>query len=214
MTRNALVLISGGLDSATCLYWAINKFEHVQTITFNYFGRIDKEKIAARSIAKLSSIKLIEVEIPFIEEKSEYSRVTNGRPSQAYIPLRNLIFYSISGYFAQINKISNLVGGHTASDSKIFKDANESYFNKMNELILLGLIGSTDCRIVLPLKDLSRVGVIKLARKLKVPIHLTWSCHGEGKLPCGRCYACKQRLNAFKLLGLTDPAPYFNTRDR
>jgi len=215
MAKNALVLISGGLDSATCLYWAVNKFERVQAITFNYFGRINNEKIAARSVAKLACVKLIEVEAPFIKEKSEYSRIklkSNGRASQSYIPLRNLIFYSISGYFAQINKINNLVGGHIASDGTIFKDATDSYFRKMNELILEGLLGSTDCRILLPLMDLSRADVIRLAQMLNVPIELTWSCHREGKLPCGRCYACKQRLNAFKLLGTIDPAPYFNTR--
>jgi 7-cyano-7-deazaguanine synthase len=213
VVEKALVLMSGGLDSATSLYWAKNKFDQVQAITFNYYERINREKIAARAITKLAQVNMTEVKIPFIKEKSDYShfkRKFNGQPSQSYIPLRNLIFYSIAGYFAQINKISNLVGGHNATDGKIFNDATESYFRKMNELILQGLVSSVDCKILLPLKDMSRPDVIRLAKTLKVPIEMTWSCHRQGKFPCGRCYACKQRLNAFSLLRLKDPAPYSN----
>jgi len=213
VVEKALVLMSGGLDSATSLYWAKNKFDQVQAITFNYYERINREKIAARAITKLAQVNMTEVKIPFIKEKSDYShfkRKFNGQPSQSYIPLRNLIFYSIAGYFAQVNKISNLVGGHNSTDGKIFNDATESYFRKMNKLMIQGLVSSIDCKIFLPLKDKSRPDVIRLAKTLKVPIELTWSCHRQGKFHCGRCYACKQRLNAFKLLRLKDPAPYSN----
>jgi 7-cyano-7-deazaguanine synthase len=60
--------------------------------------------------------------------------------------------------------------------------------------------------VVLPLADKDRAGVIRLAMELGVPIELTWSCHREGPSHCGRCYACRQRLEAFGSLGLQDPA--------
>lgn len=211
MAKKALVLMSGGLDSATCLYWAKANFDEVQAITFNYFQRITREKVASRSITKLAKVNLIEVQLPFIKEKSEYSnfKAKNGdQPSRSYIPLRNLIFYSISGYFAQVKKIQNIVGGHNASDGNIFKDASASYIERMNKLILKGLLSSIDCKIILPLKLMSRVDVIRLARRLNVPIELTWSCHREVRLHCGQCYACRQRMSAFKFLGLKDPATY------
>jgi 7-cyano-7-deazaguanine synthase len=213
MAKKALVLMSGGLDSATCLYWAKDKFDEVQAITFNYFERIQREKTATHKITKLANVNLIEVKIPFIKEKSKYSdfkRRLGSRASQSYIPLRNLIFYSISGYFAQVNKIRNIVGGHNASDGNIFKDATTPYFRRMNELIIQGLLGPVDCKIILPLKQMSRLDIIRLAMALNVPIRLTWSCHRNGKVQCGECYACKQRLNAFKFLTLTDPAPYYS----
>ena len=215
MAKKALVLVSGGLDSATCLYWAKDKYDVVQAITFNYYQRIHREKIASRIITKLAKVNLFEVKIPFIKEKSLYFHFktrSNGEASQSYIPLRNLIFYSISGYFAQVNKIRNLVGGHNATDGNVFNDATAPYFRKMNELIEEGLLDSVDCKIILPLKNMSRPRVIRLAMRLNVPIELTWSCHRQGKVHCGKCYACIQRLNAFNLLGLKDPAPYYNLK--
>jgi 7-cyano-7-deazaguanine synthase len=215
MTKKALVLMSGGLDSTVCLYWAKANFDTVQAITFNYYHRLNREKVASRSIARLAKIKLIEVRIPFIRESSNYVDLKTKRGSQSlqsYIPLRNLIFYSIAGYFAQINRIMNLVGGHNATDGNIFKDATASYFRKLNELILQGLLSPIDCKIILPLKSKSRIDIILMAKALDVPIEFTWSCHREGKFHCGRCYACKQRLEAFKILGVTDPANCFNRK--
>jgi 7-cyano-7-deazaguanine synthase len=215
MAKKALVLVSGGLDSATCLYWAKDNFDEVRAITFNYFQRIHREKIASRRITNLAKVNLIEVELPFLKEKSDYSSFktkTRAQPSHSYIPLRNLIFYSISGYFAQVSKIQNIVGGHNASDGNIFKDANSFYLGRMNKLMAQGLLGSIDCKIILPLKSMSRIGVIRLAMALNVPIWLTWSCHRDGEFHCGQCYACKQRLNAFKVLSLADPALYTGRR--
>ena len=214
MAKKALVLISGGLDSSTSLYWAKNKFDEVEAITFDYYQRINSEKNATLAIAKLAKVKLTEVKIPFIKEKSKYSKSkkSNGHYLQSYIPLRNLIFYSIAGHFAQVNNITNLVGGHNADDGKIFNDATKSYFRKMNKLVLQGLADSIDCKILLPLNDLTRLDVIRMARRINVPIELTWSCQREGKFPCCTCYACKERLIAFNLLRLKDPAPYSKIR--
>lgn len=211
MATKALVLMSGGLDSTTCLYWAKDKFDEVTAMTFNYFRRSSREKLATRRITTLANVKLIKVEVPFLKEKSEYSiarRKTISGPSQSYIPLRNLIFYSIAGYFAQVKKIQNLVGGHRASDGEVFKDAKSSYLRTMNNLISQGLLGALDCKIILPLKNMSLTGVIRMAMSINAPIKLTWSCHGDDTVCCGYCYACKQRLNAFKMLGLADPASY------
>jgi len=215
MGKKALVLMSGGLDSSTCLYWAKDNFDEVEAITFNYFKRINVEKKATRAIARQADVKLSEVKIPFIKEKLHYSNSkSTGDSLQSYIPLRNLIFYSMAGYYAQVNNISNLVGGHKANDGKIFKDATKSYFRKMNELILQGLVDSIDCKIVLPLKNKSRLDVIRMANMLNVPMELTWSCHKQRKSPCGSCYSCKERLIAFNLLRLRDPALNIKIREK
>lgn len=200
--------MSGGLDSSTCLYWAKDNYDEVEALTFNYFKRINVEKKATRAIAGQADVKLNEVKIPFIKERMHYSisKKSTGDSLQSYIPLRNLIFYSMAGYYAQVNNINNLVGGHKANDGNIFKDATNSYFRKMNELILQGLADSIDCKIVLPLKNKSRLDVIRMANTLNVPIELTWSCHKQRRSPCGSCYSCIERIRAFNLLRLRDPA--------
>ncbi|HJS81779.1 MAG TPA: 7-cyano-7-deazaguanine synthase, partial [Nitrososphaera sp.] len=73
MQDKALVLLSGGLDSATCLYWAKKKFSEVTAITYNYFGRVDSEKRATAKLADSAAVsKIIEIDLPFVKEASDF----------------------------------------------------------------------------------------------------------------------------------------------
>lgn len=213
MDNKALVMLSGGLDSATCLYWAKEKFSHVSAITFNYFGRLVQEKRAAARLAKDAGVvELIRVHLPFVKEASDFY---NGRLKRhdsdstwsSYVPARNLMFYSIAAHYAEYLGTRWIIGGHNLHDVKFFKDASKDYIEKLNTLFKEGclLCDGQAYKILLPLSEMNRKEIIRLAIKLDIPIEQTWSCHMEGKVHCGRCYACKQRLEAFRSLGLRDP---------
>ncbi|MDQ4100777.1 MAG: 7-cyano-7-deazaguanine synthase [Thermoproteota archaeon] len=213
----ALVMLSGGLDSATCLYWTKEKFSEVIAITFNYFGRLLQEKCACFDLVKAAGIsKLIEIDVPFVKEAgvSPYYRgrltdTHSDSPFSSYVPARNMIFYSISAHYAEYLGAKWIVGGHNMHDRKFFKDASKRFIDKMNILFKEGCLLCNDnqaYQILLPLAKMNRKQIIKLAITLKAPIELTWSCHKEGTVHCGSCYACKQRLDAFNALGLKDPA--------
>jgi 7-cyano-7-deazaguanine synthase len=208
----ALVMLSGGLDSATCLYWAKKENFSVSAITFNYFGRLQKEKLATRLIAEEAGASVIEIDVPFIKEASDFDEKLKEKGSDlrwaSYVPARNMIFYSIAAHYAEYLDARWIVGGHNSHDVAFFKDASRHYIEKMNSLFAESclLCDGKPYRIILPLSEMDRKGVISLARKLRVPIELTWSCHQEGEYPCGRCYACKQRIEAFSALGSKDPA--------
>jgi 7-cyano-7-deazaguanine synthase len=110
-----------------------------------------------------------------------------------------------------------IIGGHNVHDTKFFKDASIEYIKKINHLFKEGCLLCNDnnnggdgkaqqsYQIILPLAQMNRKEIIRLAIKLKLPIELTWSCHREGNVHCRECYACKQRLEAFASLGLDDP---------
>lgn len=214
MAGKALVLLSGGLDSATCLYWSKARFSSVSAITFNYHGRLVQEKRAVAKLAKSAGVAdLIRVDLPFVREASDFY---NGRLKKldpeallsSYVPARNLMFYSIAAHYAEYLGARHIVGGHNSHDVRFFKDASSGYIERLNELFKEGCLlckGNT-YKIVLPLARKTRKEVIRLAIRLKTPIEQTWSCHNEGRVHCGRCYACKQRLEAFRSLGLVDPA--------
>src|SRR5215212_12116949 len=95
----ALVMLSGGLDSATCLYWAKEKYPHVSAITFNYFGRLVQEKRAAARLVRAAGIKdLIEIDLPFVKEAGDFFYAghlknphSDGGRSSSYVPARNMI---------------------------------------------------------------------------------------------------------------------------
>jgi 7-cyano-7-deazaguanine synthase len=226
--NKAIVLLSGGLDSATCLYWAKEKYSEVIAITFNYFGRLAQEKNASIRLAKAAGISnLVEIDVPFVKEAgdSSYYYHNNNNNSRrrskedpaphsdalwsSYVPARNMIFYSISAHYAEYLGARWIIGGHNMHDTKFFKDASESFIDRMNILFKEACLLCKDnqvYQIVLPLAKMNRIQIIKLAMSLKAPIELTWSCHREGAKPCGSCYSCKQRLEAFNELGLKDPA--------
>jgi len=212
----ALVMLSGGLDSATCLYWAKEKYSEVIAITFNYFGRLVQEKRASVQLVKAAGInKLIEIDLPFVKEagdSSYYSRrlkensYSNAQQS-SYVPARNMIFYSIGAHYAEYLGAKWIIGGHNLHDATFFKDASKRFIDKINILFREGCLLCNDqaYQILVPLSRMNRKQIIRLAIKLKAPIELTWSCHREGTVHCGSCYACRQRLEAFDELGLKDP---------
>ena len=214
----ALVMLSGGLDSATCLYWAKEKYSEVVAISFNYFGRLVQEKRASVQLVKAAGInKLIEIDLPFVKEVGNSSYYYRGRfkespnssaQESSYVPARNMIFYSISAHYAEYLGAKWIIGGHNLHDAKFFKDASKRFIDKINILFKEGCLLCNDqaYQILLPLSRMNRKQIIRLAIKLKAPVELTWSCHREGTVHCGSCYACKQRLEAFDDLGLKDPA--------
>src|SRR5579884_940136 len=212
---DALVMLSGGLDSATCLYWAKKKFGHVRAITLNYFGRLENEKMAAEKLVMHAGLTdPIVVELPFLKEASDYygrdpenPKAGNAAVLSSYVPARNLIFYSIAAHYAEFLGAKWIVGGHNSHDVMFFNDASKDYIQKINSLLKEGCLfcDGRPYQIVLPLAEMNRKQVIKLAMELHVPIELTWSCHDKQPMHCGKCYACAQRIEAFSSLGLTDP---------
>jgi 7-cyano-7-deazaguanine synthase len=209
----ALVMLSGGLDSATCLFWAKKKFSDVSALTFNYYQRIENERKAAIELAKKVHVtNLLEIDIPFIKESSEFHNDRHLRSDHdsrelSYIPARNLIFYSIGAYYAEFLGIKWIIGGHNSHDGKYFKDATKNYIQKINSLFKQGRISYNDepSVIIVPLAEMDRKKIINLAIQLHVPLKLTWSCHSKGEKHCGQCYSCKQRLEAFNSLSIKDP---------
>jgi 7-cyano-7-deazaguanine synthase len=213
----ALVMLSGGLDSATCIYWAKEKYSEVIAITFNYFDRLAQEKRASAQLVGAAGINsMIEIDLPFVKEagnSSYYRGRFKGDPhsntqESSYVPARNMIFYSIGAHYAEYLGAKWIIGGHNLHDSKFFKDASKKFIDKINILFKEGCLLCNDqsYQILLPLSRMNRKQIIRLAIKLKVPLGLTWSCHREGTMHCGSCYACRQRLEAFDQLGLKDPA--------
>lgn len=207
--EKALVMLSGGLDSATCLYWAREKFD-VSAITFNYFGRLENEKRATARLAEAAGVRVVGIDVPFVREAADVDDGFAGMDLKwsAYVPARNMMFYSIAAHHAEYLGAKWIVGGHNMHDASFFKDASKSYIEKLNALFRESCLScdGNPYQIILPLADMDRVQIIELAQKLDVPIEMTWSCHAEGDRHCGRCYSCRQRLEAFGKMGISDPA--------
>lgn len=208
--KRAIILLSGGIDSTTTLFWAIKQGYKVITLSMNYQYRPEKEKQAARKIAKITGVELIEVNIPFIAQATDlifdgYPVISAFNAPEGYIPFRNLLFYSIAAYYAQIYGCEFVIGGHNVDDPKSFPDSKLSFFKSFEKLILKSKPkqDKTNLKFIFPLAKLDKREIIKLAEKLNVPIDLTWSCYGDFDKPCGKCKPCINLHKALKNLETT-----------
>ncbi len=215
MAQNALVLFSGGLDSAVSLYWVLSKGWKVNTIELEYYRRPAHERQACidlRKRAGVSDDNAIVVPLPFIREVVDLSPGTfvNTELNQAppgYIPTRNLVFYSLCAYYAEILGIRYIVGGHNRADAESFPDAGKNFFVHVNRLLELAMWSHSllHTEILLPLIEYRKIEVLRLGYKLRIPFELTWSCYYDAGLPCGICLSCVERRDAFAEAGFPDP---------
>ena len=212
----AMVLLSGGVDSAVALWWAKAQGWEVRPLTFDYFGRPKRERRAIEALAKAAGVQPIRtVNLPFLTEVDDLREAGLANPvlrdsPEGYIPARNLIFYSLAAYYAELDGTRYLVGGHNGSDPESFPDASPKFFTSLNELFRLSLwsYDRSPVEVLIPLSGTSKEGVLRLGRELGVPFELTWSCYWDRDLHCGTCVSCRERREAFAAIGLPDPVPY------
>ncbi len=208
--RRAIVLLSGGIDSAVALYWTIRKGYLAHALTFDYFQRSNKEIRAAKNIAGSANCEQTVFRLGFIKEVDDLKRIIRNKklfeaPS-AYIPARNVIFYGIAAYLAELSDCEVIVGGHNGDDAKLFRDSSPHFFDQFNKTVEIGLFtGSRTGRTILPLSGLTKTDVIRLGSEMNVPFELTWSCQTSRNHPCGKCRSCKVRASSFKEVGIIDP---------
>jgi 7-cyano-7-deazaguanine synthase len=211
MSVRSIVLLSGGLDSAVALFWAINEGQLVDTLTFDYFRRSRREIEACVELAKFAQCPNQRVELGFLKEIDDSKKSGIRNPllkgaQSAYIPCRNLIFYGIAASFAEISDARYIVGGHIKNDASTFPDSSPRFFSLFNKAASVGRISERRTgRVVLPLAKLDKTQVIRLGQKLGVPFELTWSCYRSNKSPCHECHSCVLREGAFERAGVSDP---------
>ncbi|MBN2157251.1 MAG: 7-cyano-7-deazaguanine synthase [Candidatus Lokiarchaeota archaeon] len=212
--KKAIVLYSGGLDSVTSLYWVKNQGYSPIALSFMEHGRQKSEIKAARKLMERWDIPYIEIPLEFIMQKDELQKIginlsgATDLPT-VYIPQKNLIFYSIAAYYAEIYKAEAIIVGLLSFDFNIFPDNSLEFFERLENIINIGLSNSSKTiKIIFPLKTMGKSEVIQLAFDLGVPMELTWSCYEEeddNGNPCGKCKGCLERRQGFKKLNANDP---------
>ncbi len=219
--KKAIVLFSGGLDSTTCLYWALSKGYECEAITVTYGQRHDREVISAEFIAKKLGVKLHKLDLPFPWLKSSslvdkgqtlpdlsLEQIEGSEIPSTYVPGRNLMFLSIAASLMDSIGANAIVAGPNAVDFSGYPDCTPAFFKAAAEAINRGTkMGVTEgVEVLAPLMNLSKTDIVRLGAKLKVPFELTWSCYAGGQKPCGHCDSCKLRAKGFAEAGIKDPA--------
>jgi 7-cyano-7-deazaguanine synthase len=200
----ALILLSGGIDSAVALALASRQQHEISAISFNYYLRPFREKLAVYRMLESYPARLIEVPVPFLREAADLKHKLPKEVPEGYISNRNLIFYSIASYFAEVHSCEIIVGGHNSGDQESFPDASAKFFSRLQSLTNEALL-TQKIQIELPLREMTKLQVLKRAVEWGVPLENTWSCYWDRPEPCGQCESCRERTEAFQQLGLKDP---------
>ena len=217
----ALVLLSGGIDSTTCLAIAREQCDVVCGLSFIYGQRHAKEVMAAKEICRVFEVPHVVLGIPNVFGGSDSSVLVAGaavphlsyeemkqyRIPPTYVPQRNLIFLSLASALAIVQDFRYVyLGIHQEDSEAAYPDCTPEFFRAARTAVSLG--SGEKVLLKAPLLMFSKVSVIRRATSLSVPLHLTWSCYEGGELHCGQCPTCISRIEAFKWAGIEDPTVY------
>jgi 7-cyano-7-deazaguanine synthase len=225
-TRRAVVLLSGGLDSSTCLAWALHRGLEAHCLSVDYGQRHQLELARARAVARAlgaATHRVVRVDLsafggsaltdPAIAVPKGRSQVAMARDIPiTYVPARNTVMLSLALAEAEVLGAEAIVVGVNAVDYSGYPDCRPEFlaaFQRLARLATKAGVGGRPLRILAPLLRRSKAGIVRLGTRLGVPYHLTLSCYDPIRgLACGRCDACQLRRKGFQEAGVPDPTPY------
>ncbi len=216
--QTAVVVLSGGQDSTTCLYWALDRFGpgRVHAVTFDYGQRHRIELECAANVAAGAGVPQVCLPIntfaalggdALTDGRVDVSDVVDPRSDlpNTFVPGRNLVFLSFAAAWAWPRGIGNLVTGVAQTDYSGYPDCRASTLAALEQTLRLGM--ETHLRIHAPLMLLSKKQTVELAVSLGAleALALTHTCYKGCRPPCGQCSACQLRAKGFAEAGIPDP---------
>lgn len=216
MKGKAVVLLSGGLDSATALYLAREEGFCCDCLVFDY-GQLHRREIrSARMVARAAgcACKVVKIKFPWkgsalLDRKMRLppAGMPRGIPD-TYVPARNLVFLSFAFSFAEAKKAEAVFIGAHAHDYSGYPDCRPAFFRAFQKVVAVGTragVRGRHIEVRAPLLHKGKAQIIRLAVRLGVPLELTWSCYRGGRVPCGECQSCYFRERGFREARVSDP---------
>ncbi|MEM0448616.1 MAG: 7-cyano-7-deazaguanine synthase QueC [Methanomassiliicoccales archaeon] len=221
----AVVLLSGGLDSTVSLAHALSLGYNVTALSFNYGQRHIKELYAARAVSEFYALKnhvIVDMDLRSFNTSaltSNLIQVPVNRPLEdigsdipiTYVPARNIIFLSIAAGLCETIGASDIFIGANALDYSGYPDCRPEFFQAFERVLQVGTKSGVEGKMIkiqAPLLMMSKADIVRLGKRLGAPLQLTWSCYQGGSRACGRCDSCLLRLKGFKEAGYEDEIAY------
>ncbi|MDY0231601.1 MAG: 7-cyano-7-deazaguanine synthase QueC [Candidatus Saccharicenans sp.] len=218
--EKAMVLLSGGVDSTTALYWALENYKQVQPVIFDYHQRHRVEiRMARRTCQKLGlKPKIIKIDLRQVgssaltDEKIKMPEflkaedIKKGLPA-TYVPFRNGIFISLAAALGEALGVFDLVCGFNVIDSPNYPDTTVSFIRAMEKAINEGTgakLSHQKLRIIAPFIKMKKSEIISIGLSLGADYSYSVSCYAGDEIPCGRCSACLLRKRAWEEAGQQD----------
>ncbi len=222
MNKNAVVLVSGGLDS--CVTASIAAKDHnLYFLHTNYGQKTEKRELKSfydlcdyfnvkdKMIVNIDYLKVIGGS-SLVDDNIEVERGQLNRSDipATYVPFRNGNILSIAVSWAEVIGAEKIYIGAVEEDSSGYPDCRREFYTAFNNLLRVGLKPDTVLNVETPLIDLDKSEIVKLGSQLGSPFELTWSCYKNEIKACGICDSCLLRLRGFEKAKIKDPLDYEN----
>ena len=220
---NAIVLLSGGLDSTVTLAAAVKENDNITALSFRYGQKHTKELESASNVCKHYGVKHVIMDMDLSIFRSALTRndmeVPENRESEkmgsdipdTYVPARNIIMLSVAAGLCESTDAERIYIGANSVDYSGYPDCRPEFFKAFKEMISKGTKAGVEGRpisIMTPILSLSKKEIVLLGKELNAPLGLTWSCYNGREKACGKCDSCILRSKGFFDAGYKDEVPY------
>ena len=224
MTKKAIAVLSGGLDScvATCVY---AKEYEIHGITFNYGQKSFKQELkASKAICEKMGFTHEVIDLEWLNKISNSSLTSSKEiptltnedlddldkckqtASSVWVPGRNIVFSAIATSYAESIKASIIIVGWDLEEAATFPDNSKEFLESFNKMLNVGSVENIEIKA--PAIDLNKDEIVKLGDKINAPMELSYSCYKGDEKHCGVCESCMRRKRAFKLANVEDLSDY------
>jgi 7-cyano-7-deazaguanine synthase len=221
MIEQAVILVSGGMDSATAVYEAMDRGYDPLFFHTSYGQRTeDKEfqcaqeladivdatdflHVETEHLARIGASSLTDEEIDVAEADMDSEEIPTS-----YVPFRNANLLSMATSYAEAQEASAIFIGAHSEDFAGYPDCRPAFFEAFQQVIDVGTKPETELSLEAPFVEWSKTDIVERGLELDVPYEHTWSCYRAEKPACGTCDSCAFRLQAFQRAGVEDPITY------
>lgn len=226
MSKNAVILASGGMDSATAaavanergyeLYFLHTSYgQRTESREYEcakaqaeYFDAADLLHLETDHLSKIGTSSLTDDSIDVEDADMESDEVPSS-----YVPFRNANLLAMATSYAEANNCDALFMGAHSEDFSGYPDCRPEFFEAFQQVVDVGTKDTTQISIEAPFVEWSKTDIAERGLELDVPYELTWSCYRDEEPACGTCDACAYRLQAFQRAGVRDPIDYAERPD-
>lgn len=216
--NGAVLLLSGGMDSTTLLWWMRDrKVGPIHTVSIDYGQR---HRVELDSSARLSAAagaaahKVIALDLtqiggsPLTSRDLDVPDAADDDQIATVVPYRNALFVTLAAAYAETRGITNLYISPVRDDHAAYRDCRREFYDATESSLSLGATRDTRITIHTPFVEWTKVDVVREGLRLGVPYADTHTCYEGTRPACGRCDACTERLDAFRANDIKDPISY------
>ena len=218
MSTPAAILLSGGMDSSTLLWWLKERQEepiHAVSIDYRQRHRVELEcaaRLAAR--AGVAEHKLLDLDLtavggsPLTDPDLDVPAAADGAQIATVVPFRNMLFVTLAAACGETLGAHDIYLSPVRDDYDAYRDCRREFYDALQAALRLGATRDTTFHIHTPLVEMTKADVVAMGLRLGVPYHLTHTCYAGQRPACGVCDACCERLSAFAANDTPDPLDY------